>query len=56
MEISDCCRENIIDESIDMCSKCFEHCEVIVEDDFDEIMSLDNKVIINNGEIINENT
>ena len=41
MQISGCCQANIIPESIDMCGKCYEHCEVIESsEDFDEIISI----------------
>lgn len=41
MKTSNCCGANIISKSIDMCSACFEHCEVVddgIDFDLDEVM------------------
>ena len=35
-ETSDCCNAPIVDESIDVCSDCYEHCQVIENTDDEE--------------------
>lgn len=53
MKASNCCGADII-ENTDICSNCKEHC-FVVDDEFEEIMSLDNKKITYNGkEVKNE--
>ena len=48
--VSNCCGASIVPESIDVCSNCKEHCDVVSEEDyFDEAMDTSNKNVSHNG-------
>jgi hypothetical protein len=48
--ISDCCGASIIDESIDVCSDCKEHCILVTEEEcFNEAMDYDSYVAVKHG-------
>lgn len=53
--ISNCCGASIVPESIDVCSDCKEHCDVVSEAEyFDEVMKVQGKDVIYNGKLIKD--
>ena len=53
--VSNCCGASIVPGSIDVCSDCKEHCDVVSEADyFDEVMDVQGKPVYNNGKLIKD--
>ena len=51
--VSNCCGASIVPESIDVCSDCKEHCDVVSEAEyFDGAMKVQGKDVTHNGKLI----